>query len=236
MNTEPTSTASNESLQLQAVLQHQEQQAQALAAVQKLQQIIAKHQEQSAALQERSKRVTEMETQREDLLADIATGQGKQTELDTLDADLAQLKRDIKEQGTQAAAEQTTTGLLRKLAKAQDEADQLRQKREGLVRALLKARAELIGAEYAQAASQVDLLCHKLRSLDSLMRQHGNHFSYGNQAVLEIPSFALASVPANKVFNRPDFLVSHARQTQGETAVFIDQEKEALRALGVQID
>ena len=234
MNKE-TSTAADQSPELQAVLQHQEQLAQAHSTVAQLKQLIADHQDHGAALQERAKRVAALETQREDLLADIATGQSKQAELQALDADLAQLKRSIKEQGTQAATEQTIAGLQRKLAKAQDEVDQLTKKTDGLMRALLFAQAEELGAEYAQAAARTDYLCRRLHAMDNLLRTYGQTPGIGGRTVLEIPRFALSAMPKSFALHRPDHLYSHAHETFAKNNQVIDQEKTALRAKGVQI-
>lgn len=235
MKTSVSTAAIVQTPELQAVLQHQEQLAQANDTVAQLKQLIADHQDRCAALQERAKRVTELETQREDLLADIATGQSKQAELEALDTDLAQLKRSIKEQSTQAATEQTIAGLERKLAKAQDEADLLTKKTNDLIRSLLLAQAEELGAEYAQVAARTNYLCRRLRALDSLLRAHGQYASFVGRAALEIPRFELRTMPKNSVPYHPDHLYSQAHETFAKTLQVIDQEKVTLRTMGVQI-
>lgn len=235
MKTETANATAIQSPQLQAVLQHQEQQAQAIATVGQLQQLIAQRQQDRAALQQRAQRVDELETQREDLLADIATGQDKQAQLQSLDAELAALKSDIKNQGNQAAAEQTINGLQRKLAKAQDECDQLEKKRPDLARALLLASAEELGAEYGQAAARIDYLCRRLLALDSLLRDHGLGYSLSGRGVLQIPRFELNTMPASRALHRPNYLFNNTGETLAATFAVVDREKTALRAMGVQI-
>lgn len=221
--------------ELLAVLQHQEATATAQAVVDQLHQAIAVQNTNADQLRAHAERVAELETQREDLLADIATGQDKATELKALDARLTKQKKDMAEQGSQAAIVQTVAGLTRKLERAQCELTKLQEQRPALLRHLLRAQAEALGSAYVTAAFELKALHQRLSALSSMLCDLGAPpILGGRDNNIEIPAANLDSVKPHVDYINPGMLIAREhdqRRLQGR----VQHEKAALSALGVEI-
>lgn len=222
--------------ELQAVLQNQQAVAAAQATVDQLNQAIEAQNKLAEQLRSRAERVAALETQREDLLADIATGQDKAAELNALDERLAQEKKDIAKKGTQAAIEQTVAGLNRKLERAQRELATLQEKCPALMRALLRAQAEALGTEYVAAAFALKAVHQRLNGLASMLSDLGSIPAIwrGHSACIEVPAPQLETVKPHVDYINPNMLVAREFDNRNYR-ILIDKEKAALRELGVEI-
>lgn len=227
---------SQPSPEVRALRQHQQDTAAAQTSVTQLEQAIAAQHAKAAKQRAKAAAIAELGTQREDLLADIATGQDKADELKALDARLAQQKKDLAEQGTQAAIEQTVAGLTRKLDRAQAELTTLQGRRPLLLRQLLRAQAEALGSEYVAAAFALKAVHQRLRGLASMLNDLGSvpAIFAGQGAVIEVPAPSLDTVKPHVDYINPNMLI--AREFDNRHLLgLIDKEKAALRELGVDI-
>lgn len=228
-------TQAQPSPELQAVLQHQQTIATAQATVQQLELAIATQHHKAQQLHTLGSALELLATEREDLLADIATGQDKAEELKALDARMAQQRKDLTDQGTHAAIEQTVAGLTRKLERATGELAALEKQHPVLLRALLNARAEALGVEYVAASKQLLGIYDKLQSLAQMLADLGQSVRMGAINGLQVPVFGLDSVQPRAIFTNPAFLVDTSRRMRAEMEPAFVAEKAALRALGVEI-
>ena len=225
-----------QSSELLAVLEHQKASAAAQSTVAQLDQAIAVQHAKAELLRTQAVEVTALQTEREDLLADIATGQDKTAELQALEARLAQKKKDLIEQGTQAAIEQTVAGLTRKLERAQGELAELQKKRPYLLRSLLSAQAEALGGDYVAAAFALKALHRRLSGLSSMLYDLGAlpAILSGSTNNIEIPAPNLDSVKPHVDRINPNMLIGREHD-QRHLLGLVQHEKAALRALGVEI-
>ena len=228
-------TQAQPSPELQAVLQHQQTIATAQATAQQLEQAIATQHHKAEQLHTLAAALELLATEREDLLADIATGQDKAEELKALDARMAQQRKDLTEQGTHAAIEQTVAGLTRKLERAAGDLAALEKQRPVLLRTLLNARAEALGVEYVAASEQLLGIHDKLSSLAQMLADQGQTVNVGARNGLQVPVFALNSVQPRAIYANPGYLVDTYRRMRAEMEPVFVAEKAALRALGVEI-
>ena len=221
--------------ELEAVLQHQQATATAQTGVTQLLQAIAAQQGKAETMRAKHEGTTVLETEREDLLADIATGSDKAAELKALDARLAQHKKDVAEQGSQAAIGQTVAGLTRKLERAQAELAELQGQRPVLLRRLLLANAEELGSAYVTTARQLKALHGRLAGLSSMLNGLGSPpVLDGARALIEIPAPDLESVKPHVSYINPNMLIARDHDRQPVMRA-VEQEKAALQALGVEI-
>lgn len=227
---------SQPSPEVRALLQHQQDTAAAQTSVTQLEQAIAAQHAKAVKQRAKAAAIAELGTQREDLLADIATGQDKADELKVLDTRLAQQKKDLVEQGTQAAIEQTVAGLTRKLERAQAELTALQGQRPALLRQLLRAQAEALGHEYVAAAFALKASHQRLRALSLMLNDLGSAPAIftGHNAVLEVPAPCLEVVKPHADYINPNMLV--AREFDNRNLLgWVEREKAALCELGVEI-
>ena len=225
--------------EIAAMLQHQSAVAAAQAVIDQLHQAIAVQQEKTSQLQAKAETVAQLEVLREDLLADIATGaHGKAAALEVLSARLEKQKKELSEQGTQAAIAQTLAGLGRKLERAMTALQQLEEKRPALVRRMVLAQAEAVGHDYVKAAREVGGLFRRLLALAEMLRDLGHvpGIAMGSGASLEVPAFRLESVaPHADHVHRRDFSLSPSAFVREDAQRWQEDEKIALRTLGVEI-
>ena len=222
-----------QSSELLAVLEHQKANAAAQSTVDQLNQAIEVQHAKAELLRNQAVEVTALQTEREDLLADIATGQDKTASLQALEARLEEKKKDLTEQGTQAAIEQTVAGLTRKLDRAQGELTQVQAKRPALLRNLLHAQAEALGRDYVAAAFELKDLHQRLSGLSSMLIDGGMVLPLVRGG-LEIPAANLDSVKPHADYINPNMLVTRDFDRRHLVGV-IDREKAAFRDLGVEI-
>lgn len=224
--------------ELQAVLQHQQQVAGALANVQRLEQAIADQQQKADALNECASELKALEIQREDLLADIATGLDKSDVLKTLEDELAKRKQELHEQGTQAAIEQTVAGLRRKLDKANAEHANLASKAGGLMRSMLTAQAESLGGEYVIAARHLKAVFRRLTAVRLLLDSQGAAVHHWTRNPLNIPMFPLESMLSEpmKQLDKEQGWLFRSEVNGAEFAPILNQEKAAIERAGVHLD
>lgn len=226
------------SSELLAMLQHQGAIAEAQAVVGQLHQAIAVQQEKAAQLSAKADSVAQLEVLREDLLADIATGaQGKAAALEVLASRLEKQKKELSEQGTQAAIVQTLAGLNRKLERAQGELQSLQAQRRLLLLRVLRTQAEALGGEYVAAAQQLKALHDRLVALGKMLHDLGYVPSLfiRSGGDLVVPAFRLESVEPHVDFINPNMLISREHDSR-HLGPRIEREKTSLRALGVEID
>lgn len=230
------SNNTQQSPELQAVLQNQQAVAAAQAVVDQLHQAIAVQNKNAEQLQAHAERVAVLETQREDLLADIATGNDKAAELKALDARLAQHKKDVDERGSQAAIGQTVAGITRKLERANSELQALQALRPTLLRKLLRAQAEALGGEYVAAARELKRVYRRLEGMGHLLQDFGHvpAIFIGAGGGLGVPAFNLESVRPHVDFINPNMLINRPHDSRYLSGL-IQYEKAALRDLGVEI-
>ena len=223
--------------ELLAMLQHQDATTAAQAVVDQLHQAIAAQQEKTAQLNAKADSVAQLEVLREDLLADIATGaQGKAAALEVLASRLEKQKKELSEQGTQAAIAQTLAGLNRKLERAQGELQSLQAQRQPLQRRVLRTQAEALGGEYVAAAQQLKALHDRLVSLGKMLHDLGSvpTLFMSSSIDLVVPAFHLESVKPHVDFINPNMLIGREHDSR-HLVGRIEREKAALRDLGVEI-
>lgn len=218
---------------LQAVLQNQQAAAVVQQTVNTLRAAIDSQRAKADQLNGLAVAIAQLEIQREDLLSDIAIGQNKTDELKRLEEILAEKRRDLSDQGTQAAIEDTVAGLQRKLERAESERVGLREEAPGLMRRLLLARAEELGLEYAACAKATHALYMQLSALGLLLQENGSNVPFVCNASLSIPSFYIDVLRPLAAANHGDKIASSHGQTWASFRPMVESEKEFLQSLGV---
>jgi len=189
-------TACDSQASLANVLEHQNAITATQSELVNFQQLIAEQQHVITEAGNHEDTITPLIGQREELLADIALGEDKAADLEQLDKAIKvmQEERDGKQalnDKTIAHAQQTISGLSRRLASTQDNLNRLNKLTPKLLDLFVMTKTEQAANDFTALADQLIQKMNELIALDALVLEIGNRKDSGlfpdQASLLRIP-------------------------------------------------